>query len=241
MDFLNKLIEFNNSLFYDEDKPIFCVIDGGIGSGKSTLLNRLRRIKQIGHRSVTIVDEPVDSWGELKDENGTPILELFYANPTKYAFPFQMAAFISRFENLKKAMQANPQGIIISERSLYTDKMVFAKMLYDSGNIEHVNYSIYLKWFDVFAGQYPITKSIYIKTSPDICLERIKQRGRLAEVNIELQYLESCHDYHEKMMNTALSSCPCDDQLVLDGNIDVTLNTHIFDDWIQQIKEFIAN
>lgn len=241
MELLNKLIDFNNSLFYNEDKVIFCVIDGGIGSGKSTLLNRLRKIKQIGHRRVTIVDEPIDAWRELKDENGTPILDLFYSNPSKYAFPFQMAAFISRFEILRKAMLDNPQGIIISERSLYTDKMVFAKMLYDSGNIEAVNYSIYLKWFDVFANQYPITKSIYIKTNPEVCLSRIKQRGRAAETNIKLEYLESCHDYHEKMMNTASSSCPCNEQLVLDGNNDITQNANIFENWIEEIKEFIVN
>ena len=38
--------------------------------------------------------------------------------------------------------------IIITERSLHTDRMVFAKMLYESGLIEDVNYQIYLKWFD---------------------------------------------------------------------------------------------
>lgn len=241
MDFLNKLIQFNNQLLFDDDKLIFCVIDGGIGSGKSTLINKLREIKQIGNRRVTIADEPVNDWKEIQNEQGVAILELFYSDPKKYAFPFQMAAFISRFEILRKAVEENPNGIIISERSLFTDKMVFAKMLYDSGNIEHVNYSIYLRWFDVFANQYPVNKSIYIRTSPQICLERIKKRGRTGESNIELTYLESCHDYHERMLNTASPSCPCLDQLVIDGNIDITKNGNKFEEWIDEIKDFLLS
>ena len=56
-------------------------------------------------------------------------------------------AYISRLAILKKAVDENPGAIIVTERSLYTDRYVFAKMLYDSGNIEEVDYLIYMKWF----------------------------------------------------------------------------------------------
>ena len=47
--------------------------------------------------------------------------------------------------SIRKEIKKNPNAIFISERSLFTDKLVFAKMLFDSGNIELVNYKIYLK------------------------------------------------------------------------------------------------
>jgi len=70
-------------------------------------------------------------------------------------------------------MEENKDSIIITERSLLTDKHVFAKMLYDNGKIEYVNYQIYLKWFDTFSKDFPIEKVIYVKTSPEICHTRI--------------------------------------------------------------------
>ena len=41
-------------------------------------------------------------------------------------------------------IKLNPDAIFITERSLFTDKYIFAKMLYDQGKIEDVNYQIYL-------------------------------------------------------------------------------------------------
>ena len=46
-------------------------------------------------------------------------------------------------------------------------------MLFDSGNIELVNYKIYLKWFDTFADDFPVSKVIYVNTDPEICHGRI--------------------------------------------------------------------
>ena len=46
---------------------------------------------------------------------------------------------LKSYKNLKLE-----EYIIITERSLYTDKHVFAKMLHDQGKIEDVCYQIYL-------------------------------------------------------------------------------------------------
>ena len=55
---------------------------------------------------------------------------------------------------MKDAIAKNPHCIFITERCLYTDKHVFAKMLYDDGKIESVNYAIYNKWFDTFIDDF---------------------------------------------------------------------------------------
>ena len=216
-------------------------IEGNIGSGKSTLLERLRNYFA-NNKSIVFLQEPVDEWAKIQDENGVTMLEKFYQNQKKYSFAFQMMAYISRLAALKKAVetaskQDNQKTIIITERSLFTDKMVFAQMLYDSGTIEHVEHQIYLQWFDTFAAEYPISKIIYVKTSPEICHFRILKRSRTGENSIPLEYLDQCHLYHEKMMSHDNISKK---QLILNGNTDKKENEKEWESWIQQIEKFIT-
>ena len=222
-------------------------IEGNIGSGKSTLLTKLteyfNREKENVSCPIIFLQEPIDEWMSIKDSAGNTILQKFYADQEKYSFPFQMMAYVSRIKALRDTLKNlnNKRVIIITERSLYTDKMVFAKMLYDSKKIEHVNYLIYLNWFDTFSEEFPVHKIIYVKTSPEKCYERILKRSRTGEENIPLEYLESCSDYHDNMLNKDSIDCVCNNQLVLDGNIDIYKNKKQIKEWIDQIDNFISN
>lgn len=196
-------------------------IEGNIGSGKSTFLSYLKS----NNTKFVFVKEPVDEWESVRDkESGKSIIEKFYEDQEKYSFSFQMMAFISRFSLLRKAIQENPNAIIITERCLYTDKFVFAKMLFDMKKIEDINYQIYCKWFEEFSQEIPLSKIIYIKTNPITCFSRIQQRNRKGESVIPLEYLEQCGEYHEKMIETLQSSV---DIIYLDGNVNKTT----YEDW----------
>jgi deoxyadenosine/deoxycytidine kinase len=140
-----------------------------------------------------------------------------------------MMAFISRFSMLRKAIKENPDAIIITERCLYTDKYVFAKMLYDSKMLEDVNYQIYCKWFEEFSQEVPMSKIIYIKTNPEICLERINKRNRTGEDTIELDYLQLCSTYHDNMMNELREKNI--EVIVLNGNVDIYVIPNIYQQW----------
>jgi deoxyadenosine/deoxycytidine kinase len=236
-------------------------IEGNIGSGKSTLLANLKKYFKNNAKdyvNVIFLKEPVDEWSNIKDENGITILEKFYADQEKYSFSFQIMAYISRLKLLKEAVKSvkdkmqkiyeihencsvKLKTIIITERSLYTDKMVFAKMLYDSGKIESINYQIYLNWFNTFADEFKVNKIIYVNANPDICYERVGKRNRDGEDKIPLEYLNKCHSYHNNMLDKSLPECVCDSQLVLDGNIDICENDHILNEWISSIEKFIYN
>lgn len=212
-------------------------VEGNIGSGKSTLLENLRE-KYKNNKNIIFLKEPVDEWEDIKDKNGNTMLEKFYADQKRYSFSFQMLAFISRLVLLKKTIKENPNVIIISERSLITDKMVFAKMLYDSNNIEDVEYQIYLKWFDCFCNDYPINKIIYIKSSPDTCNNRINERGRLGESEIPLSYLKSCNDYHDDMIYSLIEQNNVT-ILELDGNVNIKKNNKQLEEWLKLVDTFI--
>jgi deoxyadenosine/deoxycytidine kinase len=221
-------------------------IEGNIGSGKSTLLSNLRDHYK-NNSNVVFLKEPVDEWEKIKDENGETILKKFYADQEKYSFPFQMMAYVSRLKVLRDTLKTikndtdNKNIVIITERSLYTDKMVFAKMLYDSKKIEHVNYQIYLNWFDTFSDEFPVNKVVYVQTTPDKCYQRIVKRSRTGEENIPLEYLTSCSNYHDNMLDKKNQECVCHDQLILDGNVDIYENKNQVNEWINEIDKFTRN
>jgi deoxyadenosine/deoxycytidine kinase len=215
-------------------------IEGNIGSGKTTLLKHLQE-KYKNNKNIVFLREPVDDWASIKDSNGITMLQKFYEDQEKYSFSFQMMAYISRLALLKDAIFLNPIAIIITERSLYTDKFVFAKMLYDMKKIEDVNYQIYCKWFDTFADECPIHQCIYVKTNPDICDERIIKRSRVGEAGIPLSYLQNCDEYHNSMMINIMQMFKrkMDDIIILDGNIDIYSKPDKLNDWLDKIEEFI--
>ena len=190
-------------------------IEGNIGSGKSTLVKELKKsVPNILDKKVVYVQEPVDEWSKIKDKKGETILEKFYANQHKYAFSFQMMAYISRLALLRNIVRENPDAIIITERSVFTDRQVFAKMLYDEGKIEEVDYQIYLKWFDEFIEEIPVTGLIYVTTTPEKSKERVDLRARAGE-SIPLSYLQRCHNYHESWIKN-INKQVC----LFNGNVD---------------------
>ena len=173
------------------------------------------------------------------------MLQKFYADQDRYSFAFQMMAYISRLALLKQAVQEHPTATFITERSIYvslplnrfhvlslilhslmqTDKLVFAKMLYDQGHIEDVNYQIYLKWFENFLEESNLSRVVYVKTDPGLCHQRIARRARTGESVIPLAYLEDCHNYHENMLDYLSKSetLECSEQLVINGNVDIII------------------
>jgi deoxyadenosine/deoxycytidine kinase len=217
-------------------------IEGNIGSGKSTLLKNLKEKynDKETDKKIIFLKEPVDEWENIKDKNGATILQKFYADQKTYSFSFQMMAYISRLALLKETVESNPNAIIITERSLLTDKMVFAKMLYDSGNIQDIEYQIYSKWFECFAKDYPINKVIYVNSSPEICHERINERSRVGEEEIPFSYLTKCDEYHINMIETFSEN---ENIYVMDlnGNINIKIkeNEHCLGEWLDKIDEFI--
>ncbi len=207
-------------------------VEGNIGSGKSTLLGRLAEY-YTGPTHIVFLKEPVDEWATIKDVDGTTILEKFYESPEKYAFSFQIMAYMSRLKLMRDTINkyAGTDTIIITERCLYTDKLVFTKMLYDSGKINYIDYQIYLGYFDAFMHVAPINKIVYIKTEPSVCQGRIAQRARPGEAVIAGEYLAMCHEYQENMLSC---SDICDNQMVIDGNGEVS------DGVLANICEFIG-
>ena len=186
-------------------RPLVISIEGNIGTGKSTLLANLKIHLQTHYPDIAakilFLEEPVDVWGKFCDENGTNILEKFYKDQRRYAFTFQVMAYISRLSLLKNAIRDNPDcEIIIIERSLCADKNIFMDMLHDDGIVENIEYNIYSEWYTQFISEYRMDAVIYLDSTPTVCQKRISRRGRDGEDAIPLDYLKKCRDYHTKWL-----------------------------------------
>ena len=217
-------------------------VEGNIGSGKSTLLKELKnKLTQIQHYDIMYLQEPVNIWESFKDENGKSIIESFYENNKKFAFSFQMMAYISRLSQLKTTLKnnMNKNVIIITERSIHTDKEVFAKMLHDQKNMNKIEYDIYTRWHDWLCSEFKVKPSafIYLKTDPIVSLERIKKRSRQGECGIPIEYLDKLDSLHTSWMDDEIANgVPV---LILDVSTDFYNDEKEKEKIIKQLFEFL--
>jgi deoxyadenosine/deoxycytidine kinase len=218
--------------------PIIISLDGNIGAGKSTLLAEIRNKLHDVH----IVDEPVGQWTALKNAEGKNLLELFYQDKKRWAYTFQNCAILTRLKNIQDAVEnldstlKGPQ-VIITERSVLTDKHVFAEMLYDAGDIDPLEWELYESWFNIFGKKHPVRGIIYISTSATTSKERIEIRNRQGEDRIGMDYLDALDTQHKKWVeNTNIPVLT----LSTEANVPVEKNIEEIKQFIEKLKEMYA-
>jgi deoxyadenosine/deoxycytidine kinase len=209
---------------------IIISLDGNIGAGKSTLLTEIRNKLHDVH----IVDEPVGQWTALKNAEGKNLLELFYEDKKRWSYTFQNCAILTRLKNIQDAVEnldatmKSPQ-VIITERSVLTDKHVFAEMLYDAGDIDPLEWELYESWFNIFGKKHPVKAIIYVSTSSSTSKDRIEIRKRQGEDRIGIDYLDALDRQHHKWIQN--TNIPV---LTISTEISVSVEENI-----EKIKEFI--
>ena len=155
-------------------------IGGNIGSGKSTMITRLEK-----HRDdIKCMTEPIHTWGEW--------LQLFYSNPTKYAFGFQMK-ILDSFQYLYE----NDDTIYVTERSPWESNHIFANLLLKQDVLSKVEYDLYNTFYTKYAWKPHVY--IYINTSYDECISRMRSRNRKEEENINHEYIKELDEQYKKV------------------------------------------
>ena len=199
-------------------------IEGNVGTGKSTLL----KILENGGNKV--IYEPVNEWNNLINKNGKNLLEEFYGDQERYAYVFQSIAFRTRIKNL---INCEPDTFV--ERSIFTDRNIFAKTCYESGKMNDIEWADYTSWFDWLTETFQIKPKgyIYLRAKPEVSYERIKNRNRSGEDTIPFDYLKELHNKHEKWLMEEPNV------LVLDVNDDFENDDLKISELCTKIVEFI--
>ena len=177
-------------------------IEGNIGSGKTTLFNILeKKLLLNDYKKKKFMKEPIDKWLNLKDNSNTNILELFYKDKSKWSFSFQICAFISKIKELEKYFIDS--DIIITERTVLTDRECFAKELYENKLINEIDWTLYNDLYNIMVKPTYIPNGIvYLECDPRISLDRINKRNRAEETGIPQDYLNQIHMRHEAWLST---------------------------------------
>jgi len=225
-------------------------IEGNIGSGKTTILKELEALK-FGKRHI-VVYEQVKEWADMKDKDGNDILSLFYKDKIKYSYIFQSYVLFSRINHLVQTIKNNPDAVIICERCHLTDLYVFAKSLYESNDLSEIEWNVYNLWHKQLRELLSIRLDgiIYIKTDPEVCYERIKQRNRNGESGIPMDYLKVLDEKHNEWLLKHHNVNWSEDiyyDVILDGentpvpviNIDGNIDGNNFDKRCAQLKSII--
>ncbi|MDL2344802.1 deoxynucleoside kinase [Deinococcus sp. MIMF12] len=171
---------------------MYLAISGNIGSGKSTLTRMLA--DRYGLRPVY----------EPYAEN--PYLEDFYRDMRRYSFHSQVY-FLSR--RLEQHLQmVTGARYVIQDRTVFEDANIFARNLYESGQMEPRDWATYR---GLYEGVLPALRVpdllIHIDASLPTLKKRIAQRGRAYEKDIPEAYLAGLNRLYDGWVQ-GFDACP---------------------------------
>jgi deoxyadenosine/deoxycytidine kinase len=170
----------------------FVAIAGNIGVGKSTLTGILA--EAFGWKP----------FYEAVDEN--PFLADFYADMKRWSFHSQVF-FLSRRLQHHRQLVDHP-GSVVQDRSVYEDAEIFAQNLYNQGQMSARDYQAYRDLYDgIRAFLPPPDLLVYLKSSVETLLARIKLRGRDFERDISPDYLQRLNGLYDDWIDR-WDSCP---------------------------------
>lgn len=196
--------------------------EASIAAGKESVLRTLN--EKYGY---SIALEPLHRWSDV---NSVDLLALTYQNQ-QYRHLLNNWIQLTLFQ---RDLYLDTENVVLTERSLYSNQYVFLRLACVGNNQQLYNF-VHTELFKHFDGLYRKPEQIiYIDTPPEVCLERIRRRGRSYEQGITLEFLELLNRLHrEWLIDKTHGQVPCPVH-VLDGTQSIQTLT-------DQAKEIISS
>lgn len=164
----------------------FIAIAGNVGVGKSTLTGLLAK---------RLEWEP---FYEAVDDN--PYLADFYRDMQAWSFHSQIFFLTRRLRHHRQLLD-HPKSVV-QDRSVYEDAEIFARNLYQQGNMTDRDYGSYRELYEVLTEFLPPPDMVvYLRASVDTLLKRIRLRGRDFEQDIDPDYLDRLNLLYEEWID----------------------------------------
>lgn len=177
-------------------------IAGNIGVGKTTITEKLAATLGWKPYYESVIDNPY-----LND---------FYQDMSRWSFNLQIYFLAHRFRSQKEISESGRNAI--QDRTIYEDVEIFAKSLYEQGQMNRRDYQCYQ---DLFHNMVPFLPKpdiiIYLKASLETLFGRIKLRGRAYEQSIQRDYLAYLNRAYDAWIDRARK-----DFFILEINADET-------------------
>ena len=195
----------------DKKESHFIGLAGNIGVGKTTFTKLMCE---------RLCYEP---FYESVQDN--PYLNDFYSDMQRWSFNLQIYFLQTRFRAQTES-NIMAKGLM-QDRTIYEDKEIFAKNLYEIGKMSERDWESYCGLFSIIVSYLRKPDLIvYLKASTDTLLNRIKIRGREYEKSFDPEYLHTLNISYDRWIKS-LDEIPV---LIIDTN-----GFNIFDD-IEKVK-----
>lgn len=231
-------------------------IEGNIAVGKSTFARLLQSVSP----DWEVVTEPVSQWQNIQSEGASGssvsnLLQMMYADPQRWSYTFQTHSCMTRMRTqlqppAPRLLQSEGGAVQVYERSIYSDRYIFALNSFELGCINATEWAIYQDWHSLlveeFGQRVALEGIIYLRAPPQTCLERLKIRGRPEEQEVQQDYLEKLHVQHERWLldkstevhSESLRRAPV---LQLDASVEFKSDPQIQHDYMTKVKEFFRS
>lgn len=208
----------SSSLSYIQDRlsarktPFEICITGAISTGKSTLVNIIADgLKDLNSKSLPEGVEGLIQSGIFGDYIADINKEI--EKQKNLAYIFQHGVMIAKKKLRKQLLKDHPETkLVLTERSVYDDRCIFAETLHKRGNIDDKLWGLYESWFDDTLTEIPFLPSayIFIDLPTDICVKRMAERDRKGEDKYDKDYLSSLADiYQSNFGGKEFKGIPC--------------------------------
>lgn len=160
----------------------FIAVAGNIGSGKSSL--------------TTMLASRFNWKPYFESVEDNPYLADFYGDMKRWSFHLQIYFLSHRFTSHKQIVESDAS--VIQDRSIYEDAEIFARNLYEIGNMDERDYKNYVALYHVMMEYLrPPDLLIYLRANIDTLRDQISRRGRSYEQSIRTEYLEQLNRHYE--------------------------------------------
>ncbi|KAK5646195.1 hypothetical protein RI129_004659 [Pyrocoelia pectoralis] len=200
----NKRIKLHHS-------PFTVLVEGNIGSGKTTFLNYFKQ-----YQNVCTLAEPIEMW---KNCGGHNLLRYMYEDRERWGFTFQSYVQLTMLK--QHTFQTN-SSIKLMERSIYSARYCFVEKMIRDDILPPPSASVIDEWFKWATSNTicPVDLIIYLRASPEVVYQRMRERNREEEKSVPLQYLREMHEMHENWLyHKTMFTCPAP-VLVVNADLD---------------------
>lgn len=162
----------------------FIAIEGPIGVGKTSLAKKIAT-----HFDFHLLNEIIE-------EN--PFLGKFYDNIEEWSFQTEMFFLCNRYKQLEDI----EVHYLKKKKPVVADYHIFKNMIFAKRTLHNDKFKKYEQIYHILTDDMPKPNMmIYLHASLDTLLERIENRGREIEKNIQQSYLAQLAEDYENYMD----------------------------------------